>query len=104
MAKKRPTPDDLKRDALKRAFGSIMSESAGRMVMWEILDSTGVNAECIGIDTHETYRLLGRREVGLTLMEWLALFPEPFAKMFTENRPQELKQQEESDAGSESDA
>lgn len=58
-------------------FTGNATDTQRERVLFQILAECGVNSYLYGQDAHDTYRMLGKREIGLTLMEWLTTEPGP---------------------------
>lgn len=69
------TATDRYRDFRAVFFGDATPEQKER-VLFQILALAEVHGYLIGQDTHDTYRLLGRREVGMDILTFLTHDPD----------------------------
>lgn len=65
------TTDKARKQALDQYIGHIqfvMSDVRGRAFVWSMLDRTGLHASCMANNAGQTSFLLGRRDVGIDLL------------------------------------
>lgn len=53
---------------LNEYYQDILKSQAGREVLWDLLEQSGVNGDCHSTDSHQTYFYLGQRKVGLDIL------------------------------------
>lgn len=70
------TRADRYRDFHAVFFGDALPEQKER-VLFQILAESDVMGDPVGLDPHDTYRRLGRREVGVNLLAILTAPPPP---------------------------
>jgi len=68
-------PMDRYRDFRAVFFGEATADQKER-VLFQIFAAAGLHHSLLGLDTHDTYRLLGRREVGMEILGFLTREPD----------------------------